>query len=1235
MSNSLSLTLQRIVNRLFDKGLVVYRAETDVQRRTVRIANWHPWIILLLLVFLNIFTPERIWQVLIAGWLLILAISTWWTIHTTRRINFERNLLHSWGQVGDRMTEEFAISSDAILPLLALEIEDHSDLPDYNASALQSVRASQFSSWRETGVNQHRGLFRLGPTTLRYNDPFRFFSITWEITSSQEVLIHPPILHDLDVSILPGGGQGERIYNQRSVTEMASVSSVRKYAPGDPVYRIHWPLSVRHQEFMVKEFDRDTGSDIWLVLDLYEPDHRGEGLESSIESAISWAASLAWSYLERGHGVGLAAFSSDRRILMPPVRGAGQIRQVIRALAPLQGQDRISISGLLEEIRPHIVRGHSMVVITPSLDARWVDSLTRPSMQRVEKEVVLLDAASFDSEPVESEEQIRQFRSLLEGLRIPVQVVKRQRQRKLLKHLSDTLQQTFRPQDKPVWRELSVASLVLALLFLLPKALADSEWLAVNDVLWWAAVLGGAFGFLLSRRFSRSVIALFLFILVGLLFVIQFQGKILPGLYPATTEIWQGIQWLTANIGEWLFPLRDFPASQEVPAFPEWLATWDRLSLYIFNLRNTWSILISPRRWVDSDVLSGSILGLIVWLSSAVAVWSIAKRRSAWGLAIPIVSILALNVFYNSEGWGYLFFSTVASMLLLGDSALRYIEDRWTNAILPIRLQWNWWKWSGAISAIAALAMATTYFATDPELGQWLEDTFSRTGEAAAGGSGDGEEAISSPAAPPAESPGVWPRGDLLGAGPELSDEVVMTIQTPGIPQADFYWRATSFDDYTGRGWKSHAVSSELSSQEVLLFPVSVDPPANHVLIRQTVKFEDSARQIYAADVPVRLSQPAEGRWVNGVIDDLASVYGRAPLFGYEVLSWVPVPSADILRDTVVNYPTWVRLTYLEIPEDTPERVVTLAQEITADAPTVYDKAIAIQTYLRQFEYSTDLPEPPEDRDIVDYFLFDLQKGYCDYFATAMVVLARSVDIPARLAVGYATGEYDQTQNSYIVTGTDAHSWVEIYFDYYGWIRFEPTPGFPPEGLAQSVDWEEYLENSSAIARAYRRSTMPLANFSDVIFPSLLFLGRLLVALAILVVLVIAISPIVQVLWLRSRPATRVVSALYKSLLRWAKRMGIPLTPSSTPDEIHAELIKDLQERARSAPRWGGNWSARMSLARLSIHSIITTYRDSTYSPRPATEDAAKELLGFWYSLTRTLWGFWLLAWRPANRRSF
>jgi len=159
------------------------------------------------------------------------------------------------------------------------------------------------------------------------------------------------------------------------------------------------------------------------------------------------------------------------------------------------------------------------------------------------------------------------------------------------------------------------------------------------------------------------------------------------------------------------------------------------------------------------------------------------------------------------------------------------------------------------------------------------------------------------------------------------------------------------------------------------------------------------------------------------------------------------------------GYPDWVLDRYLQLPDTIPSRVVDLAQELTRDIETPYEKAMAICDYLRTLEYTLNIEAPPDGTDGVDYFLFELQKGYCQYFASAMTVLLRASGVPSRMVAGYGPGElteqygpgdmndhppraWQDWQDTFVVR--NSHSWSEVFFPGYGWIPFEPTPVRPP-----------------------------------------------------------------------------------------------------------------------------------------------------------------------------------------------
>ena len=203
---------------------------------------------------------------------------------------------------------------------------------------------------------------------------------------------------------------------------------------------------------------------------------------------------------------------------------------------------------------------------------------------------------------------------------------------------------------------------------------------------------------------------------------------------------------------------------------------------------------------------------------------------------------------------------------------------------------------------------------------------------------------------------------------------------------------------------------------------------------------------------------------------DIVSARTTHPLAAggfYQATVLVSIATDSDLLAAGIDYPGWVLDRYLQLPGDTPSRVMDLAQELTRDAETPYEKAVAVRDYLRTLDYALDIEAPPGGADGVDYFLFELEKGYCQYFASAMTVLLRAAGVPCRMAVGYGPGgiadlilpgeirglplpdgvigyppsEWQHWQPAFIVR--NSHSWTEVFFPEYGWIPFEPTPGRP------------------------------------------------------------------------------------------------------------------------------------------------------------------------------------------------
>jgi transglutaminase-like putative cysteine protease len=158
----------------------------------------------------------------------------------------------------------------------------------------------------------------------------------------------------------------------------------------------------------------------------------------------------------------------------------------------------------------------------------------------------------------------------------------------------------------------------------------------------------------------------------------------------------------------------------------------------------------------------------------------------------------------------------------------------------------------------------------------------------------------------------------------------------------------------------------------------------------------------------------------------------------YTVQSQVPQYTREQLRRSGTDYPSEIESTYTQLPSSTSERLRVRSAEVAGGYDNPYDKAVAVRDHLQANKtYSLDVQRP--SGDIADRFLFEMDAGYCTYYATTMVVMLRSQGVPARFVTGYTPGE-QVGDDRYVVRGLDSHAWVEVYFDDVGWVRFDPTP---------------------------------------------------------------------------------------------------------------------------------------------------------------------------------------------------
>jgi transglutaminase-like putative cysteine protease len=298
----------------------------------------------------------------------------------------------------------------------------------------------------------------------------------------------------------------------------------------------------------------------------------------------------------------------------------------------------------------------------------------------------------------------------------------------------------------------------------------------------------------------------------------------------------------------------------------------------------------------------------------------------------------------------------------------------------------------------------------------------------------------------------------------QQSNSLVMHIQIDGDPHGsyDLKWRGVALNVFDGKTWfNPHGQRVVASLGSGLLSP----PPARSAQsIHYHVLMEPLVSNVFFLAPTANLLQ---GNYRLLSIDNGDAVFDldiEHPITRYEATSNIAQPRPDDLRSAPNSYPPAVLLNYLQLPP-LDARIVPLAQQITAFRDNNFDRAVAIETYLRtKFGYTLQLPRSVP-RDPVANFLFERKQGHCEYFASSMAIMLRTLGIPSRVVNGFRTGEFNDLTSQYLVRASNAHSWVEVYFPNYGWIGFDPTPAAPAQ---MRTGWSRSTLYLDALASFWR-----------------------------------------------------------------------------------------------------------------------------------------------------------------------
>ena len=315
----------------------------------------------------------------------------------------------------------------------------------------------------------------------------------------------------------------------------------------------------------------------------------------------------------------------------------------------------------------------------------------------------------------------------------------------------------------------------------------------------------------------------------------------------------------------------------------------------------------------------------------------------------------------------------------------------------------------------------------------------------------------------------------------QQSNAVVMHVQIDGdkVGTYDLRWRGVALADFDGHSWSNprqqfvlqrgadNSFSIPSLGTRIARLPGAGEPRVREKVIHYRVLMEPIGTNVFFL---APWARSVKGEYQSLSVDAGAAVYdldGRRQIGVYEADSDIGTPSPEQLRKASENYPPQVTETYLRLPVVDP-RIPRLAAQITSSASNNYDKASALEHYLKtHFAYTLQLPRTAV-KDPLANFLFERKQGHCEYFASTMAVMLRTLGIPARVVNGFRSDEFNDLTGNYVVRAKNAHAWVEAFFPGYGWQSFDPTPtgdGGTPRGWdriglyldAMSSFWREWI----------------------------------------------------------------------------------------------------------------------------------------------------------------------------------
>jgi transglutaminase-like putative cysteine protease len=651
-------------------------------------------------------------------------------------------------------------------------------------------------------------------------------------------------------------------------------------------------------------------------------------------------------------------------------------------------------------------------------------------------------------------------------------------------------------------------------------------------------------------------------------------------------------------------------------------------------------LLVVINEIISRDPVSDSILFLIgmailFWILGTHAGFTLTRTGEAWWSALPtgaalfmihsFDSLIALRAWYLAV---YLFFTLVLV------ARMEYLknQNRWQSvrSALPPHLSLDFTR-----SILFATALIVLIAWTIPFLGNALP-VAQKMWQPVQLVWNDFKKGFEDFFAPLRSTvtlvSQVYGANMNLGLGSPLSDNQIFAVRAPASlpPSIRLYWRARTYETYVNGQWYSNNLRSRAFS------PERDEISSTSEFGRWLGSFDFIAvapiATIFTPAQPLWVNQPAQMEYFMNPDDswDITTFRARdalQPGIVYTVQASLSYATVAQLQSMGSDYPEWVTDRYLQIPNSVTERTRQLAEEITFGLETPYDKVTAITNYLRKNITYVEVIEDrlPENQELIDWFLFDYKQGFCNYYATAEVILLRSIGIPARLSVGYAQGEriqsVDTRQDNYVVRQRNAHAWPEVYFQEIGWVEFEPTvsepqivrlPGISESSVANpnfpiSDDQEEQLR------REMEEELALLRNEREGLTPSTEEQRRMPTVVYWIGIVGFGALAFLSMRWLRKRgalpPAPIVLERMFqraglkppKTIRVWAEQSRLPpLSRAYLEINYALQRLGQKPQNTHTPTERASMLAQALPEARKPANKLVHEYQVETFSRQPA-----------------------------------